>query len=140
MSPEAPSAAELQQYPVVQAAFEAAWADSFPDDPALRHEEGGYIYYSPTTGDVTVRRELPGRRRELDLITPPELPSYFVVATYHTHPNPLALGWDPEPSPDDRRAADHCRVLWFVVSESGVYVAGPERRVGGLAGLPGYPI
>ena len=57
---EAPSAEELKEHPVVKAAFASAWADSFPDDPALRHEEGGFIYANPTTGEIIVRRAPPG--------------------------------------------------------------------------------
>src|SRR5438876_12197121 len=139
MTPEAPSAVELQANPVVQAAFAAAWADSFPDDPALRHEEGGFIYANPDSGDVVVRRALPGSRRLLDLSSPPDVPGYFLVATYHTHPNLIADGGDPEPSPDDIEFADESGVPWFVVSELGVVFVGPDRRVGGLAGPSGYP-
>lgn len=137
---DAPTAAELQNYPVVQAAFAAAWADSFADDPILRHEEGGYIYFEPATGDVTVKRAMPGQRRVLDLTTPPDVFGSFLVATYHTHPNPISLGWNPEPSDDDRNEADGSGVPWLVVSELGVFVAGPDRRIGGLTGPPGYPI
>lgn len=137
---DAPTAAELEANPVVQAAFAAAWADSFVDDPVLRHEEGGFIYYEPTTGDIAVRRVPPGERRVLDLSYPPAIPGYFLVATYHTHPNLLADGGDPEPSNADRREATGSGLPWFIVSELGVYVVGPDRRVGGLAGPPGYPI
>ena len=137
--PDAPTAAELQQNPVVQAAFAAAWADSFPDDPALRHEEGGFIYVNATDGAVTVRRALPGGRRYLYLNSPPVLPGCFVVATYHTHPNPIADGGDPDPSPDDIQFADESGVPWFVVTELGTFVVGPDRRVGGLTGPAGYP-
>ena len=140
MGPDAPTAAELQAHPVVQAAFRAAWADSFADDQALRHEEGGYIYIDPTTGEVIVRRALPGQRRVLDLTYPPDVPGAFLVATYHTHPNLTSLGWDPEPSTADRYEADGSGVPWFVVSDIGVFVAGPDRRIGGLTGPPGYPI
>ncbi len=52
---EAPSADELQKDPIVRAAFAAAWADSFHDDPQLRHEEGGFIYYNPITGAISIR-------------------------------------------------------------------------------------
>lgn len=140
MTPEAPSAAELQTNPVVQAAFAAAWADSFPDDPPLRHEEGGFIYVNETTGDIVIRRAPPGQQRALNLTHAPILPDCYLVATYHTHPNPVALGWDPEPSEEDRFEANRSGVPWFVVSEFGVYFAGPDRRAGGLAGRPGYPI
>jgi hypothetical protein len=61
------------------------------------------------------------------------------VATYHTHPNPIAEGWIPDPSDDDLKWAADTGVPWFVISEAGVYVAGPDRRVGGLTGPSGYP-
>jgi hypothetical protein len=67
------------------------------------------------------------------------VPGYYLVATYHTHPNPAARGWDPYPSLEDWNEADDSGVPWFVVSESGVYVAGPTQRAGGLTGPPRYP-
>jgi hypothetical protein len=139
MAPDAPTATELQANPVVQAAFAAAWADSFPDDPALRHEEGGYIYVNPTTGEVLVRRAPPGAHNSIDLSYPPLVPGAFLVATYHTHPNPPDRVWTAEPSPIDRVLAGESGVPWFVISHVGVFTAGPDRRVGGLGGLPGYP-
>jgi hypothetical protein len=140
MAADAPSIDELRANPVVQAAFAAAWADSFPDDPVLRHEEGGYIYVSPVTGEVAVRRSQPGSLRGLDLSFPPEVTGCFLVATYHTHPNPISEGNDPDPSPADVRFAHESGVPWFVVSEVGVVAVGPERRVGGMTGPPGYPL
>lgn len=137
---DAPTAAALQADPVVRAAFAAAWADSFPDDRSLRHEEGGYIYASPNTGEIVVRRAFLGTQDELTLKTPPAIPGYFLVATYHTHPNPIAEGWNPDPSDDDILNAFDTGVPWFVCSELGVSVAGPDRRVGGLTGNPGYPM
>jgi hypothetical protein len=139
MAPPAPTAAELEANPVVQAAFAAAWADSLADDELLRHEEGGYIY-ADVSGGVVVRRATPGGRRGLDLTRPPPVAGHFLVATYHTHPNPAARGWDPSPSQDDCWHADDSGVPWFVVSELGVFVVGPDQRVGGLAGPPGYPL
>jgi hypothetical protein len=137
----APTASELQAQPVVQAAFAAAWADSFPDDPTMRHEEGGYIYCNTTTGDVTSRRAPPGTRKLVDLSYPPSLPGYYLVATYHTHPNPPVDGYDPTPSDADIREADGSSVPWLVIAEEAVYVAGPDQRVGGgFRGDPGYPI
>ena len=136
---DAPSAAELEANPVVQAAFAAAWADSLVDDPALRHEEGGFIYYDPATGEVTVRRAMPGGMLYLNLDNPPTVPGSYLVATYHTHAFPAALGRDPSPSSDDYEAADGSGVPWFVVTEAGVFVVGPDRRVGGLTGPAGYP-
>lgn len=140
MTPDAPTAAELEANPVVQAALATAWADSLPDDPVQRHEEGGYVYVNATTGEVVVRRVPSGGRDALDLSVPPLLPGCYVVATFHTHPNPSTLGFDPTPSSDDYREADGSGVPWLVISDVGVYVAGPDRRVGGLSGPPGYPI
>ena len=137
---DAPSADELRANPIVQAAFRAAWADSLADDKVLRHEEGGYIYVNPATGDVVVRRALPGGRGHLDLRHPPTVPGHHLVATYHTHPSLIAEGRDPDPSPDDIEWAHHSGVPWFVVTEVGVVWVGPERRVGGLTGPPGYPL
>lgn len=136
---DAPTAAELEAHPVVRAAFRAAWADSFPDDATLRHEEGGYIYANPTTGEIAVRRTLPGHRKYLNLNNPPELVGYFLIATYHTHPTLIADGGDPDPSRDDVYWAFDSGVPWFIVSELGVVSVGPDRRVGGLTGDPGYP-
>jgi hypothetical protein len=140
MAPDAPTAAELEAHPVVRAAFAAAWADSLVDDPALRHEEGGFIYYDPVAGNVTVRRAMPGGMLYLDLSRPPTVPGAYVVATYHTHAFPASLGFDPSPSSDDYDAADDKGVPWFVITEAGVFVVGPDRRRGGLTGPPGYPI
>ena len=138
MNPDAPPATELQANPVVQAAFAAAWADSLVDDPALRHEEGGFIYAN-ANGDVVIRRTLPGGRRFVDLSSPPTVSGYFLVATYHTHPIQIADGGDPDPSSDDRENADDTGVPWFVVSELGICFVGPDRRVGALTGHGGYP-
>jgi hypothetical protein len=137
---DAPTTAELQANPVVQAAFAAAWADSFSDDPTLRHEEGGYVFYHPTTGDVMIRRALPGLTEQLDLTYPPDVRDHYLVATFHTHPNSAALGWMPDPSPDDYAVAAGSGVPWFIITEENVYVVGPDRRVGGCTGPSGYPI
>ena len=136
---EAPSAEELKEHPVVKAAFAAAWADSFPDDPALRHEEGGFIYANPTTGEIIVRRVPPGGKDSLNLDKPPLLQGVFLVATYHTHPKLIVDGGDPDPSPDDIRFANETGVPWLLVTELGVLYVGPGRRLGGLNGPLGYP-
>jgi hypothetical protein len=136
---EAPTATELEANPVVQAAFAAAWADSFHDVPLLRHEEGGFIYFNPTTGEVTTRRTPPGRLGVLDVSSPPTITGAFLVAVYHTHPNPASAGWMPDPSSDDYELTDDTGVPWFIICVDEVYVIGPERRVGGLTGPPTYP-
>jgi hypothetical protein len=139
MAPEAPSASELQANPVVQAAFAAAWADSFPDDPPLRHEEGGYVYFNPATGECVVRRALPGKSDSIDLSYPPIVEDAVLVATYHTHPHPPDHIWMAEPSGIDWRLATESGVPWFVITHVGEFAIGPERRTGGVTGPPGYP-
>lgn len=137
---DAPTAAELEAHPVVQAAFAAAWADTLPDDVVLRHEEGGYIYIEVTTGDILIRRAPPGGRDSLNLNYPPVLLGCYLVGTFHTHPNPTRLGFDPTPSLEDYEEADGSGVPWLVVTDVGVFAVGPDSRVGGLSGPPGYPI
>jgi hypothetical protein len=140
VTPDAPSAAELQASPVVQAAFAAVWADSLADDIGLRHEEGGFIYAEVGGIIIHVRRASPGDRFSIDLTNPPVLAGYFLVATYHTHPNLSSEGWRPGPSETDRDLANDSGVPWFIVSDVDVFIVGPDRRVGGLSGPPGYPI
>ena len=137
---EAPSASELQNDPTVQAAFAAAWADSFPDDPILRHEEGGFIYYNPSTGIIAIRRTPPGLRSELDLSFPPTVRDCYLVGIFHTHPTSAAIGSMPDPSRADHKLADGAGIPFFTIHEDQTYVIGPERRVGGCCGPAGYPI
>ena len=124
---EAPSAEELKNHPVVLGAFAAAWADSFPDDPALRHEEGGFIYANPTTAEIIIRRAPPGDKRALNLTYPPIIRGAYLVATYHTHPRLIADGGDPDPSPDDIKASEESGVPWFIVTEVGLMIVGPAQ-------------
>ena len=97
---QAPTVAELLQNPIVQHAIDQAWSDS----PSLKrsarqHEEGGWIYCDSTTGAIAIRRSTSGAKAELDLDFPPPVVGSVVVATFHTHPNPSADGWDSGPSP-----------------------------------------
>ena len=67
-----------------------AWRESQADDPAQRHEEGGYILLN-ADHSYEVRRWPRGERSS---IAPPSLDvsnrheEKEVVATFHTHPNP----------------------------------------------------
>ena len=97
----APTAAELQRHPAVRHALEGAWQDSLPDEPARRHQEGGWIYMDITTGEISVRRQTAGRQASIDLSRPPILASSVVVGKFHTHPNPSREGWAPGPSCGD---------------------------------------
>src|SRR6516162_5883181 len=102
---QAPTAADLLNDPVVQQALEQAWSDSLPGDPVQRHEEGGWIFMDNTSAVVLARRAATGAQTSLDLSTPPVVLGAVVVATFHTHPNPSADGWEPGPSAADTRTA-----------------------------------
>jgi hypothetical protein len=136
---QAPTASELLHDPTVREALERAWIDSLPADPARRHEEGGWIYMDLTSGAISVARTPSGAQAMLDVTNPPVVPGSTVVATFHTHPNPTAEGWDPRPSVADTRSAWLLGVPCVIRTDAGVYTAGPESRRGGLAGGPGYP-
>lgn len=134
------TAKELSVHPVVVAAFTAAWADSLSDDAKLRHEEGGWIYQHTSKVEIMIRRALPGLRDRIDLTRPSAVSDHFLVATYHTHPNPTAEGWLPEGSPDDYYNGNVTGVPWFIISDLGVTWVGPDRRRCGLAGPPDFPM
>jgi hypothetical protein len=80
-----------QNSPQVQAAMRQAWADSQADDPAHRHEEGGYIVRNP---DGTYGVERWPRGQGNASIDPPPRDAQGryngkdVVGEFHTHPNP----------------------------------------------------
>jgi len=134
-----PTVAELEANTVVRAAVEAAWVDSLPADPQRRHEEGGWIYLDPMTGEIAVVRARPGARSAINLSNPPERVGCFVVGKFHTHPNPAADGWATGPSAGDIRADDSHGVPDLIRAENKIHYSGPERRRGGLGGNPGYP-
>ena len=134
-----PTATDLSNEVVVQQALETAWADSLPGDPSRRHEEGGWVYMDTTTGAIEVRRAPAGGRATLDLNTPPIGVGSVVVATFHTHPNPSADGWEPGPSAGDTRSAWLLGVPCLIRADDGIHITGPDLRRGGLTGGPGYP-
>jgi hypothetical protein len=136
---EAPTATELAAVPEVIRALEAAWRDSLSDDDELRHEEGGWIYFNPKSGEYLALRGPPGARRGIELSAPHELYGYYVVGKFHTHPNPSAEGWDTGPSYFDRKTDDEDGVPDLIRADDGLHTSGPPRRRGGLTGRPGYP-
>jgi hypothetical protein len=139
MTITAPSAAELETNPVVQAAIEAAWVESLVSDPQRRHEEGGWIYFNPTTSEVTIIRAPTGSRAAIDLNNPPEVPAHFVVGKFHTHPNTTAEGWDPGPSQGDIIVDERHGVPDLIRADNGLHHSGPATRRRGLIGSPGFP-
>jgi hypothetical protein len=120
-------------------ALALAWIDSQANDPAQRHEEGGWIYMELFTGDLAVQRVARGLSAAIDLSIPPLIPNSIVVGKFHTHPNPIAEGWDPGPSPADRRVDDLHGVPDLIRAEDGIHLSGQPTRRGGLTGGPGYP-
>lgn len=136
---QAPTIADLLANSTVQKALEDAWRDSLPADSLQRHEEGGWTYLDTIRGDMTVRRAPAGSQFILDLNMPPLVPDAVVVATFHTHPNPSADGWDPGPSPQDTQSAWIFGVPCLIRADDGIHTTGPDSRRGGLLGGPGYP-
>jgi hypothetical protein len=133
-----PTATELLKEPIVEA-LEQAWIDSMAADPGQRHEEGGWVYMDETTGTITVQRAQAGERAGLDLISPVVVLGSVVVATFHTHPNPAAEGWNTGPSGSDTQSAWILGVPCLIRAEDGIHTTGPDARRGGLLGGPGFP-
>lgn len=136
---QAPTANELMQHAVVQQALDKAWLDSLPGDALGRHEEGGWIYCNPTSGEIVVKRAPQGGQAAIDLSQPPILSGLMVVAKFHTHPNPSAEGWNPGPSPGDQLVDSRHGVPDLIRADNGLYVSGPDSRRGGLNGAAGFP-
>jgi len=135
-----PTAAELENTIPVQQAMKQAWKDSQVDDQIARHEEGGWIYMDKNTGQITTRRAPPGKRAEMELGNPPEVPGSVVVGMFHTHPSPESDGFEPEkPSTADTNSANRVGVPSLIQGYEGVHETGPDSRRGGLGGGPGYP-
>jgi hypothetical protein len=134
-----PTVSDLLAHPNVIQALAEAWTDSEVEDPANRHEEGGWVYLDLSTGDILTRRASRGTRSRLSLTNPPLLSNHVIVGTFHTHPNPASEGWLIGPSSQDEQAATYSGVPWLIRAEDGVHWTGPASRRDGLAGGPGFP-
>jgi hypothetical protein len=139
MPPPAPMIDDLLANGLVRQALGDAWNNSLSADPSRRHEEGGWVYADVVSGAISTRRAPAGERAVLDLNTPPVVAGCVVVATFHTHPNPSAEGWNPGPSPADTYSAQLLGVPCIIQADDGVHTTGPLSRRGGLAGGPGFP-
>ena len=135
----APTIAELLKELVVIDALETAWLDSNVNDSANRHEEGGWVYVDVSNGAIATRRCPAGGKDGISLKTSFEIPGLVVVATFHTHPNPSAEGWEPGPSLDDTREAFIDGVPCLIRADDGIHSTGPSSRRGGLIGVAGFP-
>jgi hypothetical protein len=136
---QAPTVMDLLSSLAVQESLEVAWNDLLPNEPVRRHEEGGWIYMDVTSGGLMVRRAPAGTQTVLNLNTPPIIANAVVVATFHTHPNPNAEGWEPGPSAADTGSALLFGVPCIIRADDGDHTTGPTSRRGGLRGGPGYP-
>lgn len=134
-----PTVDELVKNPAVKQALEEAWKESLPSDPEKRHEEGGWVYMDVKTGKLDIRRANAGQQATLDLNTPMTVAGSVVVATFHTHPNPSAEGWNAGPSASDAQSAWLLGVPCLIRADDGVYTTGPDSRRGGLSGGAGFP-
>ena len=134
-----PSIQELVSHPIVIRALDVAWADSFSEDPLMRHEEGGWIYFRPDTNELITRRAPSGEIDSIKLGYPIVIPGWYIIGMYHTHPNPTAEGWNPEPSIADRQLHKWAGVPGIVRSDRGIHLCGPDARCDGLKFGEGFP-
>jgi hypothetical protein len=91
------------------------------------------------SGTIAVRRAPAGAQASLDLSSPPVVTGSVVVATFHTHPNPSADGWEAGPSAADTQSAWLLGVPCIIRADDGTHTTGPPSRRGGLTGDSGYP-
>jgi hypothetical protein len=130
---------DLIQEKMVRAEMDRAWRESLAQDPARRHEEGGYITAN-RDGSHQVDRWPRGIRAS---VLPPPLDSNkcyngkHVVAAFHTHPNPpvdeTGMEWEQGPSRSDvrwhmRRQLPGVVISWLLVYE--IDLGGKVRVVG----------
>ena len=113
--------------------------DSLPTDAVQRHEEGGWVDMGYSTGAIKTRRAPAGRQAALVLTTPPVVVGSVVVATFHTHPNPSAEGWEPGPSAENTELAWILGVPCLIRADDGIHSTGPDSRRGGFTGGSGFP-
>jgi hypothetical protein len=121
--------------PAILFEISRAWRDSAADDPANRHEEGGYIVLKADRS-FGVKRWPAGERSG---IVPPSLDmnnrydDKEVVAAFHTHPNPAldeaGREWDQGPSESDRRWHARRKLLGFVIGRVFVYKIGVNATI-----------
>jgi hypothetical protein len=113
--------------PAIRAELNRAWRESQADDPAQRHEEGGFVVRNDD-GTYGIERWPRGGQSR---IVPPSLDANqcyngrVAVAAFHTHPNPavdeLNREWEQGPSESDRRWHASRRVPGIIVSGAEIY-------------------
>jgi hypothetical protein len=118
---------DLLTNPVIVAQFGRAWQESDADDPAKRHEEGGYVALNPDLSHAVERWPIGSQAR----IVPPPLDARncyngrTIIAAFHTHPNPpideSGQEWEQGPSESDRRWHQRRGLRGFVIGRVLVY-------------------
>jgi hypothetical protein len=105
-----PDAADIVNDPMVKAAIDQAYEDSLAADLEARHEEGGWIIESMSTGALRVERCAGGPSGDMFMeVCDANLgPDEHAAAFFHTHPGPETdengNHWQNDPSTEDRDA------------------------------------
>ncbi|MFL6332500.1 MAG: PKD domain-containing protein [Pyrinomonadaceae bacterium] len=153
-----PTRYEIASDPKVIAALDVAWGESNPGADN-RREQGGWIYqrnnWRAGKGDrFKIVRAIPGSRKTIDLINPPQIKGATLVANFHTHPNlKEQQGGLPGPStpesedggPNDLDREFDRGVPGLIRDEYGIATYGPLLRGGNperalpRQANPGYP-
>ncbi len=136
-----PSSDELMNDEHFKEDLDAAWTSSRPDLFPARHEEGGWVYWKPTSDKIHTLYQLPGSREFINLWDPPvhveNDKQWAVVAVFHTHPNPpkdeTGREWEQGPTANDIVNAKRRRVPSFIRNRSGTVPYGAVKRRGGYA-------
>lgn len=105
-----PTLDDLLQDIGVDAALKRAWQESSPHAPdvprgkpgSIKQEQGGFIYWNRTTGQLEIERLPAGDRDGLRGRPLPNSTERELVAGFHTHPNSSTEGYVADPGPADR--------------------------------------
>ena len=126
---------DLLSDPAILVEIRRAWRESEADDPAIRHEEGGYIVLNADLSYGVERWP----RGERSRIVPPSLDidnrygGKEVVAAFHTHPNPpvdkAGREWEQGPGEGDRRWHARRKLRGIVVGGEFVYEIDADAKI-----------
>ena len=139
-----PTASELLANPRVRNLLDSILPDTI--DLGNLSENGGWGYMNPDTGEMTTKPAASQKGLGIDLRHPPEVSGSYVIFSYHDHPGPSWLDYDPWPSSNDVNFAWLTGTPALVVSDGGIgepnryWSAGPACRWNGFQGPAGYPM
>ncbi|WP_160336953.1 hypothetical protein, partial [Listeria monocytogenes] len=143
----APTVTDILANDDVQQELGKAWKDSFLQQSNSYQARGGWIYADSNYPDghkyllvqhATKDRSQQGADSSIQLDNPEavSIDHYKLVADFHTHP--LSAKTQQTPDSDDIKRAYERGVPGIVVSCSGIFHYGPQRRAS-LDGPNGYP-